>query len=164
MRRYVYVTPKSYLSFIDQYKQVYKAKYDGIDKDDVNIRNGLDKLKEASEGVEVLKIDLKKEDAKLKEASEVTDRLLKDLEVENKKASIKEEEVAGIKSRCQAQALQISQEKEDAERDLAAAIPALRRAENAVKSILPKDINELKGMRNAVDTTRLILDTINLLF
>ncbi len=23
MRRYVYVTPKSYLSFIDQYKQVY---------------------------------------------------------------------------------------------------------------------------------------------
>jgi dynein heavy chain len=48
MRRYVYVTPKSYLSFIDQYKQVYKTKYDGIDKDDVNIRNGLDKLKEAA--------------------------------------------------------------------------------------------------------------------
>jgi dynein heavy chain len=104
MRRYVYVTPKSYLSFIDQYKQVYKAKYDGIDKDDVNIRNGLDKLREASQGVEELKVDLRKEDAKLKEASEVTDRLLKDLEVENKKASIKEEEVAGVKTRCQAQA------------------------------------------------------------
>jgi dynein heavy chain, axonemal len=90
MRRYVYVTPKSYLSFIDQYKQVYKAKYDGIDKDDVNIRNGLDKLKEAAEGVEELKIDLKKEEVKLKDASEVTDRLLKDLEVENRKARIKE--------------------------------------------------------------------------
>ena len=102
MRRYVYVTPKSYLSFIDQYKQVYKTKFDGIDKDDVNIRNGLDKLKEAAQGVEELKVDLRKEDAKLKEASEVTDRLLKDLEVENKKASIKEEEVAGVKTRCQA--------------------------------------------------------------
>lgn len=30
-------------------------------------------------------------------------------------------------------------------------------------SIKPKDISELKGTRNAVDTTRLILDTVNLL-
>lgn len=45
MRRYVYVTPKSYLSFIDQYKQVYKAKYDGLNNEEANIRKGLDKLK-----------------------------------------------------------------------------------------------------------------------
>lgn len=31
-------------------------------------------------------------------------------------------------------------------------------------SIKPKDITELKGTRNAVDTTRLILDTVNILF
>ncbi len=100
MRRYVYVTPKSYLSFIDQYKQVYKAKYDGIDKDDVNIRNGLEKLKEAAEGVEELKVDLRKEEVKLKEASEVTDKLLKELEVENRKAKAKEEEVSQVKTKC----------------------------------------------------------------
>jgi len=39
----------------------------------------------------------------------------------------------------------------------------LKKAESAVDSIKPKDINELKGMRNAVDTTRLILDTVNIL-
>jgi dynein heavy chain len=83
MRRYVYVTPKSYLSFIDLYMQVYKAKFDGIDKDDQNIRNGLEKLREASDGVEVLKNDLKKEEVKLKEASDATDKLLKELEKEN---------------------------------------------------------------------------------
>ncbi len=130
----------------------------------MNIRNGLDKLKEAAEGVEELKIDLKKEEVKLKEASEVTDRLLKDLEVENRKARIKEEEVTQVKIRCMAQKSQIMQEKEEADRDLAIAIPYLRRAEAAVDSIKPKDITELKGVRNAVDTTRLILDTINLLF
>jgi len=43
------------------------------------------------------------------------------------------------------------------------AIPYLRRAEAAVDSIKPKDIAELKGVRNAVDTTKLILDTVNLL-
>jgi dynein heavy chain len=44
------------------------------------------------------------------------------------------------------------------------ALPYLRKAEAAVDSIRPQDINELRGMRNAVDTTRLILDTIHILF
>jgi dynein heavy chain len=44
------------------------------------------------------------------------------------------------------------------------ALPFLRRAEAAVDSIKPADINELKGMRQAVDTTRLIMDTIHILF
>ena len=55
------------------------------------------------------------------------------------------------------------QEKDEANRDLLIAIPFLRRAEAAVDSIKPKDITELKGVRNAVDTTRLILDTVNIL-
>ena len=42
-------------------------------------------------------------------------------------------------------------------------MPYLRKAEAAVDSIKPADITELKGVRNAVDTTRLILDTVNLL-
>jgi dynein heavy chain len=68
MRRHVYVTPKSYLSFIDLYKVVYRKKYDGIDVEESNIVSGLSKLKEATEGVEILKIDLKKEEVKLKDA------------------------------------------------------------------------------------------------
>ena len=67
MRRRVFVTPKSYLSFIDLYKDVYKKKYDAIDVEDQNIKLGLDKLKEAAQGVEELKVDLKKEEVKLKE-------------------------------------------------------------------------------------------------
>lgn len=97
------MTPKSYLAFIDQYKQVYKAKFDGVSTEESNIRKGLDRLKEAAEGVEELKIDLKKEDLKLKEASEVTDKLLKELEVENRKAKIKGDEVAAVAEKCIAQ-------------------------------------------------------------
>merc|ERR1719443_1927609 len=56
------------------------------------------------------------------------------------------------------------QEKEQADKDLQAAIPYLKKAEAAVNSIKPADINELKGMRQAVDTTRLIMDTVQILF
>jgi len=55
-------------------------------------------------------------------------------------------------------------EKEEADRDLAVAIPYLRKAEAAVDSIKPKDINELKANRNPVDTVRMMLDTVNILF
>jgi len=57
----------------------------------------------------------------------------------------------------------IQGEREEANIDLQKALPYLRKAEAAVDSIKPKDINELKSVRNAVDTTRLILDTVNLL-
>lgn len=43
-------------------------------------------------------------------------------------------------------------------------MPYLRKAEAAVDSIKPKDIFELKQVSKAVDTTRLILDTVNILF
>lgn len=65
MRRYVYVTPKSYLGFIDLYKNVYKTKFTELNLEEANIRKGLDRLKEAAEGVEEMKIDLKKEEIKL---------------------------------------------------------------------------------------------------
>lgn len=56
------------------------------------------------------------------------------------------------------------EEKESADRDLAIALPYLRRAEKAVDSIKPGDIKELGGMSQATDTTRLIMDTIHILF
>lgn len=164
MRRYVYVTPKSYLSFIAMYQDVYVKKFKGIDVEEQNINNGLEKLAEATRGIDELKISLKKEDATLKVAAEQTAALLAELEVENKKADIKAQEVAAVTEACIIQKNTITLEKEQADKELAAALPALERAKKAVESIKPADIVELKGTRNATDTTRLIFDTVNILF
>lgn len=129
MRRYVYVTPKSYLSFIDQYKQVYSTKFNEINIEEQNIRKGLERLKEAAEGVEELKVDLRKEDAKLKEKSEATDKLLKEVEIENRKAKAKADEVSIVAENCIAQRNQIMAEKEEADKDLQQALPYLKKAE-----------------------------------
>lgn len=100
MRRYVYVTPKSYLSFIAMYQDVYVKKYKGIDVEEQNINNGLEKLAEATRGIDELKIALKKEDATLKIAADQTAALLSELEIENKKADIKASEVAAVTDAC----------------------------------------------------------------
>jgi len=112
MRRYVYVTPKSYLSFINMYQDVYVKKFKGIDIEEQNINNGLDKLAEATRGIDELKISLKKEDATLKIAADQTALLLAELEVENKKADIKSSEVAAVTEACLTQKQTITLEKE----------------------------------------------------
>ena len=164
MRRNVYVTPKSYLSFLQMYKEIYKKKYDLIDIDEQNINQGLHRLAEATQGVDELKIDLKAEDLKLKDASEATDKLLKELDVETKKADTKAREVAEVTDKCMEQKRTIEQERSDAQRDLAAALPYLQKAERAVDSIKPADITELKAIKKPAEATCLVMDTVNILF
>jgi translation initiation factor IF-2 len=84
------------------YQEIYKLKYKGIDVEEQNINQGLDKLAEATAGVEELKINLKKEEVILKAAKESTEKLLGELEIENKKADIKSQEVGAVSSACQA--------------------------------------------------------------
>ena len=61
MRRYVYVTPKSYLSFISAYSDLYLTKYKAVDTEEFEIGKGLDKLASATLQIEQMSVSLKKE-------------------------------------------------------------------------------------------------------
>lgn len=135
MRRNVYVTPKSYLSFIQAYNELYTKKYNVIDVDEQNIISGLDKLAKAGADVEVLKQELAKKGVTLKAATEDTDRLLKTLDVENKRADVKAKEVNAVTQACLEKRDQIEVDKADAYKDLEAALPSLEKAKKAVDSI-----------------------------
>lgn len=163
MRRHVYVTPKSYLSFIDLYKTVYDNKYADLNTEEKNIRLGLEKLQEAAQGIAVLKEELAEEEVKLGESAKKTDKLLKELEIENQKAKKKADEVGIVKQGCEDQAAKIAEEKADAEKDLQQALPYLQKAIDAVDSITPKDINEMKASKNPADTTKMILDAVHII-
>lgn len=57
-RRHVYVTPKSYLSFIQGYKSLYQKKWENVKQLARNINNGLQKMFEAKDDVNKMKVDL----------------------------------------------------------------------------------------------------------
>lgn len=57
-RRHVYVTPKSYLSFIQGYKALYSKKWEYVQQLAHNINNGLQKMFEAKADVNQMKADL----------------------------------------------------------------------------------------------------------
>ena len=111
-----------------------------------------------------MEVGLKEEEAQLKEASEKTERLLEDLEKESKKAKQKNDEVEATTAQCKKQADMIAVEKDAAMKDLEAALPALKRAQEAVDSIDPKDIVELKANRAPLDIIKFIFDSVLVFF
>merc|ERR1719201_264814 len=111
-----------------------------------------------------MKIHLAEEEKNLKVAEEATNKLLVKVQSETAKAEKKSAEVGLQKDECLANKAVIEGEKEAANKELEAAMPFVYEAESAAKSIQPKDINELKQMKQLTDIIRLITDGIVILF
>eukprot|EP01038_Epipyxis_sp_PR26KG_P006437 gene6437-8857_t len=163
MRRYVYQTPKSYLSFLSDYMNMYKVKCNEIINKASRVEIGLEKLKLGALDVEKMKIVLAEEEVKLKLSEEATNVMLNKLEKSSMEAKKEADAVSKIKESCQADAERIAGEKSEAEEDLAKAQPFLDEAERAVSSIKPNDLNEIKKLGKPPDIIKLIFDCVSLL-
>ncbi|CDJ35908.1 Dynein heavy chain axonemal, related [Eimeria mitis] len=163
MRRYVYVTPKSYLSFINFYKKVYTEKFDEVNNLERSVNVGLKKLNQAAQDIKQMKVQLKAEEKKLQESEVQTNQLLAKVQSESAKAEKKSQAVAAFRDECLKNKEEIEREQEEANNDLQAALPYLREAEDAVKSITAKDIVELKTMKTPSDIIRLVFDGVLIL-
>uniref|UniRef100_H9GVH4 Dynein heavy chain coiled coil stalk domain-containing protein n=1 Tax=Anolis carolinensis TaxID=28377 RepID=H9GVH4_ANOCA len=141
-RRSTHVTPKSYLSFIQGYKAIYKEKHTEVQTLANRMNTGLEKLKEASESVAALSKELEAKEKELQVANEKADMVLKEVTVKAQAAEKVKAEVQKVKDKAQAIVDSISADKAIAEEKLEAAKPALEEAEAALQQF-PKDtINE----------------------
>ena len=69
------MTPKTYLSFLTSYKNVFSTKAAEIGQSSGRIETGLSKLEEASETVEKLKSELAVMERDLAQASETAEKV-----------------------------------------------------------------------------------------
>jgi len=163
MRKHVYVTPRSFLCFIEYYQKLYALKYEEVNVQEKSVNIGLKKLAEAAVYVEKMKIEIVEQEKVLKLEDEKTNKLLVKVQGEKAKAEKKADEVGVIKKDCEENAAVITAEKEEANRELNNALPFLHEATAACQSIKDKDIVELKQTKNPVDIVRLTFDGILLL-
>eukprot|EP00930_Biecheleria_cincta_P050644 TRINITY_DN3582_c0_g1_i1.p1 TRINITY_DN3582_c0_g1~~TRINITY_DN3582_c0_g1_i1.p1 ORF type:complete len:2677 (-),score=555.77 TRINITY_DN3582_c0_g1_i1:255-8135(-) len=163
MRKNVYVTPKSFLCLIDFYKALYHVKYEDINVQERSVNVGLQKLKEASEFVEKLKIELKEQDIVLKAEEKKTTALLEKVMGEKAKADKKAEQVNAQKTDCMATAAGIEAEKAEAQVELNKALPFLHDAEAACNSITKKDVGDIKANNKPVDIIKLTFEGLLIL-
>jgi dynein heavy chain len=162
-RRNVYVTPKSYLSFLKTYCQVYSAQYNGIKTLSDKINNGLVKLEEAAKDVAKMQVELKQTEIVLQEASAKSAVLLKEITIGTAAAEKTKTEVKIVADMAGNKATVIGGEKAEVEKDLLAAKPALEEAESALDAIRASDIKDLAKLGKPPEVIKVIFDAVLIL-
>uniref|UniRef100_A0A7S0KGL4 Dynein-1, subspecies f n=1 Tax=Micromonas pusilla TaxID=38833 RepID=A0A7S0KGL4_MICPS len=163
LRRHNYVTPKNYLDFIANYQKSLTTQRK-LNTDYTNrLDGGLQKLMMAAEDVAQMQKELAAQkivvQAKTVEVQELLEVITKNTaEVEEKQtaAATKEAQLAE-------DSVRIAREKEEAEADLAAAIPALEEAAEALKNINKDDITNLKSYANPAEVIVKVLECVQIL-
>ncbi|KAI9980320.1 hypothetical protein PInf_026449 [Phytophthora infestans] len=161
-RRRVVQTPRSFLSFLSTYKELYAEKLSEVRHQEGAVNLGLQKLGQGARDVEKMKVVLK-EEAKLVVAEAAANKMLETLQVKSLEAKKENDIVQQIREQCLADAAVILAEKEAAEEDLKRAQPFLDEAETAASSIRPNDLNELKKLAKPGDIIKLIFDCVAIL-
>ncbi|XP_063775070.1 dynein axonemal heavy chain 14 isoform X3 [Pseudophryne corroboree] len=143
-RRHYYVTPQSYLSFIDTFSNILQAKKQKLTTDRNRFFTGLSKLLEATSSIEIMQYELVALGPQIEQKSKEIEALMGKLQrdsivVEQVRAIVKQEEEV------MAQETRIVQDyAQHAQRELREALPALEEAVTALDSLDKSDISEVK--------------------
>eukprot|EP00658_Telonema_sp_P-2_P083320 TRINITY_DN8993_c0_g2_i1.p1 TRINITY_DN8993_c0_g2~~TRINITY_DN8993_c0_g2_i1.p1 ORF type:complete len:4024 (-),score=1669.66 TRINITY_DN8993_c0_g2_i1:145-12216(-) len=162
-RRQVFSTPKSYLSFIASYTQVYQKKFDAVNEDAKKINNGLKKLQQANEDVRVMKTQLQEKEVLLQHKRKETDLLVKEIEIRTNEAEKQRRDVEAVKEAVAHDAAIVAAGKAEAQRDLEAAEPTLQEAIKSLESITAGDFTTLKKLMNPPPLIKRIFDAVAVL-
>ncbi|XP_053374157.1 dynein axonemal heavy chain 8-like [Mercenaria mercenaria] len=163
-RRQTHVTPKSYLSFLDGYLNLYKTKYDEIGELARRMNTGLEKLIEATASVDQLSKELVVKEKDLAVANVKADKVLAEVTVSATAAEKVKADVQKVKDKAQHIVDEINVEKSYAETKLEAAKPALMEAERALQTIKASDISTVKKLGKPPHLIMRIMDCVLLLF
>ena len=163
-RRQTHVTPKTYLTFLGSYKNVFGAKAEEIGALCSRMESGLAKLFEASETVNKLKSELADMERDLAEASATAEMVLVEVTNSAREAEIVKDRVLSAKNRAKHLVDVVALEKGFAEEKLAAAKPALEEAEAALNTIRPAHIATVRKLGRPPPLIMRIMDCVLILF
>ena len=163
-RRTTHVTPKSFMSFLISYKDVYSKKETEIGEMSRRMNAGLEKLLEASQNVETMKEQLAKMEKELEVANMRAERVLQEVTKKAKEAEVIKERIVESKNAAQAIVDNIEVERKAAETTLLAAKPALDEAENALNTIKQSNIATVRKLGRPPHLIMRVMDCTMILF
>ncbi|VDM31966.1 unnamed protein product [Hydatigera taeniaeformis] len=158
--RHNYVTPACFLELLASFAKMYNLKLTELMNLRIRTKTGLDKLLSTEQIVAKLQEELEIMQPQLEkaiEASKVTmEEIARDSKVAEETTAIvqREEEAAERKT------AECAEIRDDAQRDLDEALPALYASLDAVKSLNKNDITEVRAMMRPPEGVRLVMEAV----
>ncbi|PFH38386.1 putative dynein heavy chain [Besnoitia besnoiti] len=148
LKRFFYITPRSYLEFLRLFAHLSVAKRDELNRASQQYRVGLEKIHAASEQVERIRTELEALQPQLVTASQETSDLMASISKMQESAALTRATVEVEEAQCKAQADAAAAVKEQCQAELDKAMPALVSAIEALKKLSKSDITELNSMKS----------------
>nr|XP_060635826.1 dynein axonemal heavy chain 2 [Anolis sagrei ordinatus] len=145
IRRHNYVTPTNYLELVSGYKKLLAEKrkelWDQINK----LHNGLFKIDETREKVEVMTLELEEARRKVAEFQKQCEEYLVVIVQQKREADEQQKTVTANSEKIAVEEVKCKTLADNAQKDLEEALPALEEAMKALESLNKKDLTEIKS-------------------
>ena len=163
-KRAAHVTPKSFLNFINSYKDIYRSKEKEIEDSNLRMHAGLEKIEAAAKTVDALKKELSVMEVELDLANKKAEEVLVSVTEKARESEKIKEQVRISKETAQVIVNEIEVDKNEAESKLAAAKPALDEAEEALNTIKPAHIATVRKLGKPPHLIMRVMDATLILF
>jgi dynein heavy chain len=163
LKRQNYVTPTSYLELIIAFKGNLDVKRKEVSSAKMRYEVGLEKLAFAADQVNTMQKELADLQPELLKSSEETTVLMGQIEEKMPGVMATRKIVTAEAEIAQGEADLVTAQKNEVEADLAVAIPALEDAIEALNTIKPNDINEIKALSKPPEKIRMVCRAVCIL-
>lgn len=145
--RHYYVTPTSYLELINSFIQMLKQQRHVVSQAKWRYDVGLEKLADTASQVATMQKELEDLQPNLEKAAKETSEMMILVEKQQGEAAEKQKLVDAEAAAANEQARAAEEIAADCQKDLAAAMPALEAAVDALSKLSKGDITEVKAMK-----------------
>eukprot|EP01029_Cantina_marsupialis_P005820 TRINITY_DN1630_c1_g4_i2.p1 TRINITY_DN1630_c1_g4~~TRINITY_DN1630_c1_g4_i2.p1 ORF type:complete len:1526 (+),score=559.26 TRINITY_DN1630_c1_g4_i2:3370-7947(+) len=164
IKRVNYVTPTNYLELVKSYRTLIDEKKAELGEAANKLSNGLAKLAESRKEVEEMSIELADKKEIVAQKQRDCEELLVVIVSERRVADEQKKVVEADSERIGKEEMECNLIKQDAEADLAKALPALENAMEEVNKLEKKDITEVKSYTKPPDDVQMVLSAVMILF
>jgi dynein heavy chain 1 len=155
-----FITPRDFLDFIKHFVNLYAEKKSELEEQQLHLNIGLTKLAETEDSVKKLQGSLAEKNVKLEAMNKKANEKLDLITTEQANAEVKREASIRMKRELEIKGQEIRERSEVVNHDLAMAEPALIEAQNAVKGIGRKQLDELRIMAQPPSLVKLTLEAV----
>ncbi|XP_038005283.1 dynein heavy chain 1, axonemal [Motacilla alba alba] len=158
--RHNYITPKSYLEFLSIFSSLIGKKQQELKTAKNRMQSGLDKLLRTAEDVAKMQEELENSRPLLAQAAKDTEATIEQIKVdtavaEKTRSAVQAEEAKANEKAQTAQAIA-----DDAQKDLAEALPALDAALASLKNLNRNDVTEVRALQRPPPGVKIVIEAV----